>query len=123
MLRRIHSPFADSKAETLLAFNSVETDLQAKYPTMLYADILAHAHAELASRLANKPSQTSVPTTAAVTEHSTSDQSQATTAGPSSTVDPVISSSKGLTEEDIAFGKSIAKWRPFPDTIAALATL
>ena len=58
MLRRIHSPLADSKAETLLAFNSVETDLQAKYPTMLYADILAHAHAELASRLANKPSQT-----------------------------------------------------------------
>lgn len=91
---------------------------------MLYADILAHAHAELAARLMNKPSQTGVTTTTAVTEQSAQKGFSLTTAGTSLFADQdVIPSTEGLAEEDITFGKSIAKWRPFPDTIPALATL
>ena len=116
MLQRVGSPLADSKKDTLLAFESVEIDLQTKYPTMLYCDILAHTHAELSRRLMGKPS---VPdpnpssTTVGDTEHLAH-------AGASGTDK---SSIVGLTEEDIAFGKSIPKWPVFPDTIAALTTL
>ncbi|KIP09798.1 hypothetical protein PHLGIDRAFT_102362 [Phlebiopsis gigantea 11061_1 CR5-6] len=56
MLDRLESPLAESKKDTLLAFESVETDLQRKYPTMLYSDILAHVHAELLRRLTDKSS-------------------------------------------------------------------
>ena len=50
MLHRVGSPLANSKKDALLAFESVELDLQHKHPTLLYSDILAHAHAELARR-------------------------------------------------------------------------
>lgn len=84
---------------------------------MLYADILAHVHAELSSRLSNQPSHAGAVSV-------TTTESEATTASSSaSTGNGAISSTEGLTEEDIAFGKSIAQWRPFPDTIPALATL
>ncbi|KAJ3546341.1 hypothetical protein NM688_g5525 [Phlebia brevispora] len=126
LLKRIDPSLATSKPEVLLAFDSVQTDLQTKYPKMLYSDILAHTHAELATRLANKPSRTgaSVSTTAA-TEQSTGTRIEphVTAAGPSSSAETTILASEGLTKEDIAFGKSIAKWRPFPDTIPALCTL
>lgn len=123
MLQRVGSPLANSKKNALLAFESVETDLQAKYPTMLYCDILAHTHAELSRRLANKsslpdPSTTVAPVTVSNTED---DSTHLTRTGTSASADQP--STSGLTEENIAFGKSIPKWPVFPDTIAALATL
>ncbi|KII92677.1 hypothetical protein PLICRDRAFT_172737 [Plicaturopsis crispa FD-325 SS-3] len=39
-----------SRADALKAFGSVESDLQARFPTMLYRDILAEAHKALAER-------------------------------------------------------------------------
>ncbi|THG93232.1 hypothetical protein EW026_g7953 [Hermanssonia centrifuga] len=124
LLTRIKSPLAQSKRDLLLAFTSVETDLQHKYPTMLYADILAHVHAELAARLTNTPSRTDGDSDAVgVTATSTNGGSTAT-AGTSSSADQGPSSpTRGLTEEDVAFGKSIPRWPVFPDTIPALATL
>jgi 2-haloalkanoic acid dehalogenase type II len=127
MLKRV-KPAISSKRDVLLAFTSVETDLQAKYPTMLYRDILAHTHAELAARLQNQSAHPIDSQTIAVTEVSThSDQasefqSSVTSAGPSSITDHVAPS-HGLTDEDITFGSSVGDWKPFPDTIPALATL
>ena len=40
-----------SKSEALTAFNSVELDLQAQHPEMLYSDLLAELHETLAARL------------------------------------------------------------------------
>lgn len=125
MLERISSPLAKSKRDTLLAFESVEIDLQAKYPTMLYSDILAHTHAELKRRLSDKPSlpHPEGAATALIEESQTegTSVSSLTRAGTSTAVDQ--SATPGLEEDDIAFGKSIPKWPVFPDTIPALATL
>ena len=127
LVKRISSPVGTSKTELLLAFTSVESDLQAKYPTMLYADILAHIHAELAARLTNQSSHASAQVTAtAVTSRSTAagTETDVTTAGSSGAPEQGdIPSSEGLSDEDIAFGKSIPTWPPFPDTIAALTAL
>ncbi|KAI0341510.1 HAD-like protein [Trametopsis cervina] len=125
MLRRV-KPSLSSKKEALVAFNAVEVDLQAKYPTMLYRDILAHTHAELAARLQGKPTRPDDGHSVAVTElapHAGGQTSSSmTTAGSSSAANQVAPSS-GLKEEDITFANSIAGWQPFPDTIPALVTL
>ena len=49
LLQRADSTF--SKKEALVAFASVEKDLQVQHPDMLYSDLLAAVHAALASRL------------------------------------------------------------------------
>lgn len=125
MIQRI-KPSISSRRDVLLAFTNVEKDLQAKYPTMLYKDILAHTHAELAARLQGKPTRPDDGQSVAVTELSAhpggSTGSSITTAGPSSAADSSAQSS-GLTDEDIAFGSSVGLWKPFPDTIPALKTL
>ena len=127
LVSRIGSSVGTSKTELLRAFASVEGDLQAKYPTMLYADLLARVHAELATRLTDQPSHTPAQvSTTAVTSQSTVEgtKTELTSAGTSSASDQgIVSSAEGLTDEDIAFGKSIPQWSPFPDTIKALATL
>jgi len=128
MLQKVGSPLADSKKAALQAYINVEADLQAKYPTMLYADILAHIHAEMRSRLTGKPSHPETASRApGITELSADTRSEAhpqlNMAGTSASAVESPSKQEGLNDEDIAFGKSIPKWKPFPDTIPALATL
>lgn len=72
-----------TKEEALLAYSSVEKDLEVQHPDMLYTDLLAEVHKAIATRL-----------------------------GVQST-----------PEEDKAFGRSLAQWRVFPDTVEALAIL
>lgn len=72
-----------TKEEALLAYSSVEKDLEVQHPDMLYTDLLAEVHNAIATRL-----------------------------GVQST-----------PEEDKAFGRSLAQWRVFPDTVEALAIL
>lgn len=67
----------------MLAYSSVEKDLEVQHPDMLYTDLLAEVHKAIATRL-----------------------------GVQST-----------PEEDKAFGRSLAQWRVFPDTVEALAIL
>lgn len=106
MLERVDSPFKDNMREALAAYFSVETDLQAKYPTMLYADLIARAHAELAVKLRGEPSHSgAVP--------STTDPGSVDTSAPATPNEA----------EHIAFGKSIPSWPVFPDTIQALTYL
>ncbi|KAI0088417.1 HAD-like domain-containing protein [Irpex rosettiformis] len=126
MIQRVKPPIS-SREDVLLAFTNVEKDLQAKYPTMLYKDILAHTHAELAARLQNKPAHPDDAQSVAVAEVSArsgdSVQSAITTAGTSIAASVTLSEARGLTDEDIAFGNSVGSWKPFPDTIPALKTL
>ncbi|CAL1699592.1 unnamed protein product [Somion occarium] len=125
MLERINSPLKDNKKEALSAYFSVETDLQAKYPTMLYAELISRAHAELSVRLKGEPSHAeTVPKTAiaASSAHNVIGLNDLTiTAVGTSTFTETELDPHGA--EHVAFGKSIASWPVFPDTIAALAYL
>jgi len=125
LLRRIHSPLANSKKDALFAYFSVEEDLQARFPTMLYADILTRAHAELERRLRNKPSHADVissgiSSTSTTTTVSSSADGSTTTVGTSESAEKPLDPHEA---EHVAFGKSIPTWAPFPDTIPALAYL
>ncbi len=120
LLGRIRSPLANSKNDALSAFFSVETDLQARYPTMLYRDLLARAHAELASRLKGEPSVPEASTTSPVTTVTSSGATgsgrtkvETSASAQSAQVDP-------SEQEHIAFGQAIPNWPVFPDTIPAL---
>jgi 2-haloalkanoic acid dehalogenase type II len=121
MLQHISSPLAQSKRDALLAFEGVEVDLQNKFPTMLYSDILAHVHAELKRRLAHKPSLPQPDSTVAAPVVSSYGDARVERAGTSASADEP--STTGLADDDIAFGKSIPNWPVFPDTIPALAAL
>ena len=121
MLVRFGSPLASSTRDALLAFEGVELDLQSKYPTMLYRDILAHAHAELKRRLSHKSSIPYPDGAAAAPVETSYGSAHIERGGTSASADEPAT--HGLAEDDIAFGNSIPKWPVFPDTISALATL
>ncbi|KAH8084362.1 HAD-like protein [Cristinia sonorae] len=129
LLDRVNPALAKSKRDALFAYFSVEDDLQARYPTMLYADILARAHAELATRSSNKPSPPE--TIAASTATATSEVSAHTKGGTVPSTTGAVGTSQSVEDdsvdpsqaEHVAFGKSIPTWKPFPDTIPALAYL
>ncbi|KAI0792463.1 HAD-like domain-containing protein [Abortiporus biennis] len=118
MLERINSPLANSKGDAFKAFFSVQDDLWAKYPKMLYPEVLATAFATLEARLKNEPSPL----------HSGSATSGiVTTSGvPESSITPAESSGRSQLVIDSyakAFGDSIPDWPPFTDSIAALQYL
>jgi len=112
----------------LTAYFSVEDNLQARFPTMLYSDILARAHAELGIRLKNKPSHseevsTGISSTSATTTVVTASGAKdgsVTNVGTSASAEKPLDPHEA---EHVAFGKSIPSWTPFPDTIPALAYL
>ncbi|EIN08301.1 HAD-like protein [Punctularia strigosozonata HHB-11173 SS5] len=114
-----------SKREALQAFSSVEKDLQAKYPDMLYSYLLAKGHADFAARL---KSESSAPaptgsTTAQVETSSAEASTTTTTASTSAGTSAAGPTNDSLSSADIAFGQSIKDWPVFPDSVAALATL
>ncbi|KAH9849940.1 haloalkanoic acid dehalogenase [Lenzites betulinus] len=74
-------------------FSTVERDLQARFPSMRYSDLLAKVYATLDARLQDNP------TPAGALRDDT----------PSSAAE--------------AFAQSVAAWQPFPDTIPALVAL
>lgn len=111
----------------LLAFGSVETDLQAKNPTMLYSDVLASAYDELSRRLAGDAS--------APVSGATIDTRVEVSGGGASASPAVAGTSAAGAEQDAtpasttfspearAFAASIGDWPVFPDTVAGLAKL
>ncbi|KZT03734.1 HAD-like protein [Laetiporus sulphureus 93-53] len=111
----------ESKSEALRAFENVETDLQARYPSMRYSELLAHTHAELDARLRG---QGTVPEPGSE-GGSTQTAVQAGTKEVGSTEVGTSASAQNTEETDghVAFGKSIANWPVFPDTIPALEYL
>ncbi|KAI0730610.1 haloalkanoic acid dehalogenase [Earliella scabrosa] len=86
------------RRSVLEAFLSVEKDLQARHPTMLYPDLLAKLYTAIEARLQNKETPPDA-------RRADDDTSSART-GPAE-----------------AFAQSVGTWAPFPDTIPALATL
>ncbi|TFY58644.1 hypothetical protein EVJ58_g6291 [Rhodofomes roseus] len=106
-----------SRDAALTAYCSVERDLQTRYPTMLYSEVLARVYAELEARAHNKPTPAEPSgTTAASVETSTGTVTSGTTVGSSA-------SASEPPDAHTAFGQSIGSWAPFPDTIPALVTL
>jgi len=99
-----------SRKDALTAFASVERDLQAQNPEMLYSELLARAHQLLEQRLrvaAGLPADD--PTARAHTSISTPNSD-----APTSTSE---------SEPHVVFADSIKTWAPFPDTVDALYTL
>ncbi|OJT09785.1 hypothetical protein TRAPUB_13744 [Trametes pubescens] len=107
------------------AFSAVERDLQARFPTMRYSDLLAKVHATLEARLQDKPtppdaSATKEPVLASA--HTDTGDAQAGSASvDTSAAAAQAASSKTSAAE--AFARSVAAWQPFADTIPALAAL
>lgn len=100
------------RREALKAFGSVEMDLQAQYPDMLYSDLLANAHKEIEKRLkalseANNAEESN---TGLVTS-----TDNATTSAAAGTVD--------VDDRHKTFARSIKDWTAFPDSSRALHSL
>jgi FMN phosphatase YigB (HAD superfamily) len=112
-----------SRLDALNAFGSVELDLQAKNPRMLYSEVLAAAYDELARRLSGAPSVPDAGSTT-VSEVYTSGSSSAqetTSAGTSASTDADAPAS--YSEDAKRFATAIAEWPVFPDTVDALQRL
>ncbi|KAH9967943.1 HAD-like domain-containing protein [Russula dissimulans] len=139
-----------SKSDVLLAFSSVESDLQAKDPTALYSDILARTYDELSRRIRGQPDlpEASGNTAAPVVVSSRRDagpeaSSGVSQVGTSSSVSETALSPVNNNDDDddddggdgdgatvtytppaaATFAASLATWPIFPDTIAALTKL
>ncbi|KAI0738630.1 HAD-like protein [Daedaleopsis nitida] len=89
----------------LEAFLSVEADLQARYPTMLYPDLLAKVYTTIEARLQNKETPP---------DALRDDISTGTT---------VVSSAHTSSGTTPVFAQSVGSWPSFPDTVPALITL
>lgn len=92
---------------------SVETDVQTRYPEMLYTDVLAKVHEALEERLralsGAGPSESTIPS---------NPSAEATSSAGASTSSP-----PEHDDAHRAFGDSIQNWAVFPDTCDALRRL
>ncbi|KAI0675856.1 haloalkanoic acid dehalogenase [Trametes maxima] len=111
------------------AFSSVEHDLQGRFPSMLYPDILARVHTTLDARLQNKETPPS-----ALRDDASAGAPVVSSAHTSTGTSPSASAQVGTSAAGagahevapgaaVAFAQSVAAWQPFPDTVPALATL
>jgi len=105
---------------------SVETDLQAQCPGMLYYELLAKVHEVLEQRLKaisgdqGESTETTSAGNATIAEKEATSSAGAGASTGGSTSDSAIGEKK---DEHAAFGNSIPKWPIFPDTCAALQRL
>jgi 2-haloalkanoic acid dehalogenase type II len=110
----------------LLAFTSVEKDIQVQEPTLLYSGVLAKSYDELSRRLSGQTSAPDVSgnTSAEVqTSNGTSSTAVAGTSASEGSSSSTGASTAAYSDAAQAFAASIAEWNVFPDTIAALAKL
>ncbi|OCH89341.1 HAD-like protein [Obba rivulosa] len=114
-----------SKEAALRAYASVEENLQARFPTMRYSQVLERVHVELEARLKNTGTSEQVNRAEAgegALAHTIS--SAATETGkPEIGTSAAAEGQEDRDDEHKAFARSIGAWRPFPDTRAALAEL
>ncbi|KAJ3850021.1 hypothetical protein EV368DRAFT_75373 [Lentinula lateritia] len=111
MLSRYSTSSSWSRKQVLEAFSAVESDLQAKYPHLLYSDLLAKVHEVMEERL-KAGFGLSLETTV------DSDSSSLPISSGSSSSNQSV-----LADEHVEFGQSIKDWPIFPDSFAALHTL
>jgi len=140
-----------SKSDVLLAFSSVESDLQAKNPTALYSNVLARTYVELSRRIRGQPGlpeasgNTAAPTVVSSRRDAgpeASSSSGVSQVGTTSSVSKTVLSPVTNDDDDddgdgdgdgatvthaspaaATFAASLATWPIFPDTIAALTKL
>ncbi|CDO68371.1 hypothetical protein BN946_scf184815.g18 [Trametes cinnabarina] len=114
------------KVTVIKAYSSVEHDLEARFPTMRYTDLLAKVYGTVEARLQNRETppdalrddlSTANPVVASA--HSSSGMQQVASASVGTSAH-AQSDSPGPAE---AFARSVPTWQPFPDTVAALASL
>lgn len=118
LLSRFPASAKWSRSEAIFAFNSVESDIQAQNPTMLYSDVLAKVHEALEARLiaaSNRSSDDPNLTTLQGKPETTPD--------PSSSASTSTSASTPVENPHTTFGNSIKHWPVFPDSSRALHDL
>ncbi|KAG6834248.1 hypothetical protein H0H93_010902 [Arthromyces matolae] len=123
LLSRYPSSSKWSRDEAIRAFLSVESDIQAQHPSMLYSDLLAKTHEVLELRLiaAENGNGTGPGVTDSTLEGKPSSPSGTShlSEQPSTSRD----TSASPVNEHTIFGNSIRKWAPFPDSAKALQEL
>ncbi|KAI9510402.1 HAD-like protein [Russula earlei] len=127
-----------TKSDVLLAYLSVESELQAKKPTALYSDILAGAYDELFRRIRGEPclpeaSGNTLSPAVASTAGEGDANPEGTAASASGMISPVGASpsesgsgsshAQPSSSAAAAFAASLVDWPVFPDTVSALAKL
>ncbi|KAJ3800545.1 haloacid dehalogenase [Lentinula aff. detonsa] len=115
MLSRYTESSSWSRKQALEAYTAVESDLQAKYPHLLYSDLLSKVHQVMEERLKAASGLPGETFTAESDSSSLADNSGASTSDQSA---PTL-----LDDEHVQFGQSIKDWPIFPDSSAALHTL
>ncbi|TFK38105.1 haloacid dehalogenase [Crucibulum laeve] len=132
LLSRYSASKTWSRKEALTAFNSVETDLQAQNPDMLYSDLLSKVHEVLEQRLkalSGKESTTTTlegdpATTLTASSNGASTSADATSSARAGSLTGGTGSPKSANaEKHQAFGNSIKDWPVFPDSSEALHRL
>ncbi|KAF9523032.1 HAD-like domain-containing protein [Crepidotus variabilis] len=133
LLKKYSASRSWSRKDSLTAFSSVETDLQAQYPTMLYSDLLVKSHEVLEERL--KALATANPaagggtgsTLAGDVAPSEAEATSSEGAGSSAAANDLSTDSSAParvgTDAHKAFGSSIREWPIFADTSDALHRL
>ncbi|KAI0831828.1 HAD-like protein [Trametes gibbosa] len=108
------------------AFSAVERDLQARFPTMRYSDLLAKLYATLEARLLDKQT----PAEALRDDAPASGQPVLSSAHVASGETRTASASVGTSDDanvpDSAaevFAQGVPAWQPFSDTVPALVAL
>ncbi|KAI6043953.1 haloacid dehalogenase [Pisolithus marmoratus] len=103
----------ESREEVVMRYGNVEANLQSQYPTAKYSKILEMAFRQMTH------------SSAVITDIAEGSGDVNNLASTSEVTQETMSSLTGTGEDDdaVRFGASIATWKPFPDTVAALHKL
>ncbi|KAJ3974819.1 haloacid dehalogenase [Lentinula raphanica] len=114
MLNRYAESSQWSRKQALEAYSAVESDLQAKYPHLLYADLLSKVHELMEERLR---AASGLPVKTSTGDGDPSYIPDRSGASTSNQAEP------SRNDEHAIFGQSIRDWPIFPDSHAALHAL
>ncbi|KAI0664306.1 HAD-like protein [Cubamyces menziesii] len=115
------------KRTVIQAYSSVEHELEARYPTLRYTDILAKVYITLEARLQSKEmppdalrddKSVSEPVVASAHRAQGTEQAASVLVGTSADASDAAGPNPAQ-----AFAHSVPTWQPFPDTVPALVTL
>lgn len=115
MLSKYRASTGWSRKDALDAFGAVESDLQTKYPALLYSDLLSKVHEVMEQRLKAA--------SGAPVDTSTLDGNPSTVSDSAGASTSDHSAPAPLTDDHVRFGKAIKDWPMFSDSSAALHAL
>ncbi|KIJ61832.1 hypothetical protein HYDPIDRAFT_115299 [Hydnomerulius pinastri MD-312] len=103
----------ESREEVLVRYDSVEGNLQMQFPSTAYSKILELGYRQLTGQPGGTPPQVEGAGEAGMDQGASS----------SGVTQEKVSSTSVPSDDAERFGASIADWKPFPDTVAALHRL